>query len=216
MPDDLEEVKPDAVETPEKDEDTPSAEDEDTKQEETPDVVEDKELSDEELALEVERLKEEAKKETDPKEKRHLEQQAGWSVKIQKEREKAKSLAEENQKTKESNQRFEKSLIEEVYSKTQQDGFGLEYFEKLAKDNPDIAEKVAQEKWKKTAKALILETKRGLANDGNEELKKQVTEEDIRAKVYHEVAVEQAQSTFDDLEDAEKKEAQEYFNEMVE
>ncbi len=86
--------------------------------EETPnESVEEKELSEEELALEVERLKEEAKKQEDPKEKRHLEQQAGWTQKIIREREKAKSLEEVNRQKEESISRVESLLIEEVYEK---------------------------------------------------------------------------------------------------
>jgi hypothetical protein len=38
----------------------------------------------------------------------------------------------------------------------------------------------------------------------------------MRAKIYHEVAVENAQTVFDDLNESEKKEAQEYFIEMAE
>lgn len=161
---------------------------------ETPE--EERELSDEELKAEIERLDELAKKEEDPKEKRHLEQQKGWSQKIAKERDKARAISEENAKALESVTKYERSLVEEVYSKTCDDNFGLPYFEKIMQTNPEIAEKVAKEKWGTSAKKLVLETKRGMA-DGNEEIKKQVTEEDIRAKVYHEIAVEQAQSEFD-------------------
>jgi hypothetical protein len=158
MEDDLDEVKEDAG----ADATVPSQGEEETSTDET--QTEEKDLTDEELATEVERLKEEAKKQDDPKEKRHLEQQAGWFQKVAKERDKAKTLEKENAQKEESMKRFEQSLIEEVYSKTVDDKFGLPYFENLYKTNPDIADKVAQDKWQKSAKELILETKRTLAD----------------------------------------------------
>lgn len=178
--------------------------------------IEEKELTDEELALEVERLKEEAKNQEDPKEKRHLEQQAGWSQKILKERDKAKALEQENNRTKETMSAYESSLLEEVYEKAIDEKFGLDYFENFYKTNPSLADKLATEKWGKSAKNIILETKRDLAKDGNESAKEEVSKEDIRAQVYHEVAIEQAQTIFDDLADSEKSKAIEYFNDMVE
>lgn len=178
--------------------------------------VDETELTDEELALEVERLKEEAKKQEDPKEKRHLEQQAGWSQKILKERDKAKALEQENNRTKETMSAYEASLLEEVYAKAIDEKFGLDYFENFYKTNPSLADKLANEKWGKSAKNIILETKRDLAKDGNDSFKEEVSKEDIRAQVYHEVAIEQAQTIFDDLADGEKSKAIEYFNDMVE
>lgn len=178
--------------------------------------IEETELTDEELALEVERLKEEAKNQEDPKEKRHLEQQAGWSQKILKERDKAKALEQENNRTKETMSAYESSLLEEVYEKAIDEKFGLDYFENFYKTNPSLADKLATEKWGKSAKKIILETKRDLAKDGNESAKEEVSKEDIRAQVYHEVAIEQAQTIFDDLADSEKSKAIEYFNDMVE
>lgn len=178
--------------------------------------IEETELTDEELALEVERLKEEAKNQEDPKEKRHLEQQAGWSQKILKERDKAKALEQENNRTKETMSAYESSLLEEVYEKAIDEKFGLDYFENFYKTNPSLADKLATEKWGKSAKNIILETKRDLAKDGNESAKEEVSKEDIRAQVYHEVAIEQAQTIFDDLADSEKSKAIEYFNDMVE
>lgn len=125
--------------------------------------AEDKELSDEELKEEIARLEEEIKLEEDAKEKRHKEQDKGWKQKIIKEREKAKSLAEENRKVQEARDSLEKALIEEAYAKTIDDNFGLPYFENLSKNNPELANKLAKEKWGKTAKDLILDTKRELA-----------------------------------------------------
>lgn len=47
---------------------------------------EEKDLTDEELQQRIETLKEEAKKEEDPVAKRHKEQEAGWHMKVAKER----------------------------------------------------------------------------------------------------------------------------------
>lgn len=110
-------------------------------------IVEEEELTDEQLTEQVERLKEEASKQEDPKEKRHLEQQAGWSKKLLKEREKANNLAESNRTIEESRNKFESSLVEEVYEKAIDEKYGLPYFEKLMKSDAKLAEKVAQDKW---------------------------------------------------------------------
>ena len=110
-------------------------------------IVEEEELTDEQLTEQVERLKEEASKQEDPKEKRHLEQQAGWSQKLLKEREKANNLAESNRTIEESRNKFESSLVEEVYEKAIDEKYGLPYFEKLMKSDAKLAEKVAQDKW---------------------------------------------------------------------
>lgn len=132
----------------------------------TPEVVEEeKDLSDEELKEEIARLEEEIKLEEDAKEKRHKEQDKGWKQKIIKEREKAKILEEGNRKTEEKLKSFETSLIEEAYSKTIDDNFGLPYFENLSKTNPDLANKLAKDKWGKSAKELILDSKRTLAEN---------------------------------------------------
>lgn len=212
--DDLENVVTDAPETG-----TPSTEEtQDSVTPETPE--EEKELSDEELKEEIARLEEEIKNEEDAKEKRHKEQDKGWKQKIIKEREKAKALAEENRKFQESRNSLEKALIEEAYAKTIDDNFGLPYFENLSKSNPDLANKLAQEKWGKNAKELILDTKRKLAENGDEESQKLVSEEDIRAsereKVYHDLAIEQAEQMFDELNESEKSEAKEFFDDIVE
>lgn len=202
MPDNLEEVKTAA------DEVAPVEIEAETPNEET-------ELSDEDLLAEIERLDELAKKEEDPKEKRHLEQQKGWSQKIAKEREKAKAIAEQNARALEAKEKYESSLVEEVYSKIIDDNFGLPYLEKLMVTHPDIAERVAKERWGTSAKKLVLETKRSMAGE-NEDIRNQVTEEDIRAKVLHEVAMEDARAEFEELDASEKAQAEEYFAEMSE
>lgn len=190
--------------------------------EEVTDTVpeEEKDLSDEELKEEIARLDEEIKNEEDAKEKRHKEQDKGWKQKIIKERDKAKSLEEENRKTKESYNGLEKALIDEAYAKTVDDNFGLPYFENLAKSNPDLANKLAKQYWSKSAKELILDTKRNLADSGDEESQKLVNEEDIRAsereRVYHDLALEQAEAMLDELEPSERDVAREYFDDIVE
>lgn len=183
--------------------------------------VEEKDLTDEELKEEIARLDEEIKLEEDAKEKRHKEQDKWWKQKIVKERERAKALEEGNRRTEEKLKSFESSLIEEAYSKTVDDNFGLPYFENLAKTNPDLADKLAKDKWgKKDAKELILDTKRKLADNWDEESKKLVSEEDIRAsereKIYHELSLKQADTMFGDLEEWERVEAKEYFDEIAE
>lgn len=155
----LEEVgNPDAVVT-----DTPSQEPQEAIKSET--VVEEAELTDEQLKEEIARLDKEIKEEEDAKEKRHKEQDKGWKMKIVKEREKAKTLEEENRKISEVRNTLEKNLIEEAYQKTIDDNFGLPYLENLAKTNPDIANKLTKEKWGKSAKELILQTKRERAEN---------------------------------------------------
>jgi hypothetical protein len=213
--DDIDKVEKDAVIT-----DPPSAQEEPEPQKPEPEEPE-KELTDDELKEEIARLDEEIKKEEDAVEKRHKEQDKGWKMKIVKERDKAKALEEDNRKKEESIKSFEKTLIEEAYSKTIDENFWLPYFENLTRSNPDLANKIAKEKWgKKDAKHLILDTKRQLAASWDEELKKVVSEEDIRTaereKVYHELALDQVKDTFDDLSDEEKTEADEYFQDIIE
>lgn len=178
------------------------------------------ELTDEQLTEEITRLKEEVEKEDDPKEKRYKEQNIWWKMRVVKERDKAKTLAEKNNQTEEKLKTFESNLLEEAYTKTLDDNFGLSYFENLTKNNPDIAEKLAQEKWWTSAKQLILDTRKELADWWDEELQKVVSEDEIRqterANVYHELAIEQATETFKTLEGDEKTEAQEYFDDIVE
>ncbi len=134
-------------------------------------------------------------------------------MKIKKEREKAKELSEVNHK-------LEQSLIDEAYNKALDENYWLSYFEKLSTTNPEFAEKVAQSKWQKPAKQLILESKRELAEKNNDEdLRKQVTEEDIRQsereKIYHEMSLKQVDDVFKDLSEEESKEAKEYFDDIV-
>jgi SHS2 domain-containing protein len=210
----LEEVgNPDAVRN-----DTPSQESQETITPET--VAEEAELTDEQLKEEIARLDKEIKAEEDAKEKRHKEQDKWWKMKIVKEREKAKALEEENRKISEVRTTLEKNLIDEAYQKTIDDNFGLPYFENLAKTNPDIANKLAKEKWGKSARELILDTKRERASKWDEELKKVVSEEDIRIaareEAFHEVAIEMATTMFDALEESEKVKAKEYFDDIVE
>lgn len=199
--------------------DTPSTE-ENENSENTQEVEPEKELSDEELKEEIARLKEEVKLEEDAKEKRHKEQDIGWKTKIVKEREKAKVLEDNNRKAEESYKSLESLLVEEAFSKTVDDNFGLPYFENLAKTNPDLAEKVAKTNWQMTAKELILDTKRKLADDWNEKLQKEVSEEYVRMsereKIYHELSLEQAEVKFSELDESEIDIAKEYFNDIVE
>lgn len=186
---------------------------------ETPEQ-EEEELTDEQLEAEISRLKDEAEKEEDPKAKRHIEQEAGWKMKIVKEREKAKKLELENQQTAERIKGYEAKAIEEAFTKALDENYGLPYFEKLYSEDPEFANKVAQEKWKVSAKDLIFKTKKELAKNGDEALSKQVSEEEIRMsereKIYHDLAIEQAQETFNSLDETEKLEAQSYFDDIVE
>jgi hypothetical protein len=76
-----------------------------------------KELSDDEIKEEIKKIEDEIKEETDPKEKRHKEQDKGWKMKILKERERAKTLEEENNRKADTLKNLENSLIEEAYSK---------------------------------------------------------------------------------------------------
>jgi len=183
-------------------------------------VPEEKELTDEQLNEEISSLKEKVEKEDDPKEKRYIEQNIWWKMKVVKERDKAKALEEKNLKTEERLKGFESNLLEEAYSKSIDDNFWLPYFENLAKSNPDIAEKLAQDKWWMSAKKLILDTKKELADWWDEKLKKEVSEEEIRESarnnVYHEIAIEQAEEMFESLEGDEKQEAKTYFDDIVE
>lgn len=181
----------------------------------------DKELTDEELKSEIERLKGEVEKEQDPKEKRHKEQDIGWKMKLQKERDKAKALENANKQNEERAKKLENSLIEEAYNKAIDESYWLSYFENLTKTNPDFAEKVSQSKWGKSAKTLIWESKRELADKNNDEdLKKQISEEDIRQsereKIYHEISIQQAEDLFSTLSQEEQIQAKEYFNDIVE
>lgn len=172
------------------------------------------ELTDEQLDEDIKRLKDEVDKEEDPKEKRHKQQDIGWKMKIQKERKEAKEWTEKSKQAKQS-------LIDEVYEKALDANYWLSYFEKLFNTDSKLADEVAKSKWNKSAKQLILESKRELAEqNGDEELKKQITEEDIRQsereKIYHELAIQQVEDIFWDLWEEEKVEAKEYFNDIVE
>lgn len=181
---------------------------------------EDEELTDEQLEKEISRLKEEVNSEEDPKEKRHKEQNIGWKVKIQKERERAKDIAERNSVAEQRLIAIETKLVEEAYSKAVDDNFWLTYFEELSKSQPEIANKVAEKFGVKTADELIFNTKKKLANDWDEDLKKQIFEQEIRLtereKIYNEIAIEQAHSMFSELQDSEKEQAKSYFDEIVE
>jgi hypothetical protein len=95
--------------------DTPTTSEQDT---ETLETSEEQELSDEELEAEISRLKEEAKSEENPKDKRHLEQEYGWKMKVLKERERAKTLEEKNNQTVERLNSYESNLLEELYERT--------------------------------------------------------------------------------------------------
>jgi len=182
-------------------------------------TTDDVELTDEQLQEEISRLKEEVTKEDDPKEKRYKEQDIGWKTKMLKEREKAKSLEETNRQTEARMKSIENNLLEEAYSKTIDDNYWLPYFENLAKNNPELADKLAKDKWNTTAKELIFDTKKGLADDWDEELQKVVSEEEIRnaerTKIYHELSIEQAEDTFKDLSEDERVEAKEYFDDII-
>jgi hypothetical protein len=177
-------------------------------------IVEEEELTDEQLTEQVARLKEEASKQEDPKEKRHLEQQAGWSQKLLKEREKANNLAESNRTIEESRNKFESSLVEEVYEKAIDEKYGLPYFEKLMKSDAKLAEKVAQDKWWKSAKEIILDSKRALAENGDEDSKNDITMEEMEAKAEHKIAIREANKVFNDLESDEKETAKKYFDKL--
>ncbi len=196
--------------------DTPTTSDQDT---ETLDTSEEQDLSDEELQAEISRLKEEAKSEENPKDKRHLEQEYGWKMKVLKERERAKTLEEKNNQTVERLNSYESNLLEELYERTNTEW--LPYFENLYKTNPDMANKLAKDKYDQpNAKTLILETKRSLASEWDEEASKIVSEEDIRQaerdKVYHELAIEQVETIFNELSGQELTDAKSYFDDIVE
>lgn len=115
---------------------------------------------------------------------------------------------------------MENVLVEDAFEKIQSDEYGLAYLEKLAQSNPKLAEKVTRKYWDKGPKELILETKRKLAEEGDEGAKKLVTEEDIRAsereKVLHELSVQGVEAEFSGMDEAERKEAKEYFDEISE
>lgn len=186
---------------------------------ETPE--EEKDLTDDELREQIDKLREEAKEEKDSTEKRHKEQEAGWKQKILKEREKAKALEEGNRKTEETRKAMEDMLLQEAYSKTVNDDFGLPYFESLSKTNPELADRLAKEKFdRKNARDLILSEKRKRAAAGDEESAKLVSEEEIRAaereRVYHELALEQVDSSFEGLTEPEREEAKAHFEDIAE
>lgn len=180
----------------------------------------DKDLTDEELQARIATLQEEAKKEEDPVAKRHKQQEAGWHMKVAKEREKAKELEEANRKVQETASGMEKALMEDAFEKIQSNDHGLPYLEKLAETNPSLADKVSKQHWGKSAKELILDTKRKLAEEGDENAKKLVSEEDIRASeranVLHELSIQSVEAEFSGLSEAERKEAKEYFDDIAE
>lgn len=121
----------------------------------------DEDLTDAKLTEEIDKLKEEAQKVEDPKEKRHLQQQAGRLQQIEKAREKARELEEKNRSYEE---RLEKSAIEEVYQKATSQEHGLSYFKEVYKTDPQLANKVAKEKWNMSAREAILASSKNNAD----------------------------------------------------
>lgn len=207
------------VETVAPEEGEPTIEEQDSQTPKTSE--EEKELTDEELKEDISRLKLEISKEEDPKEKRHKEQEMWWKMKVEKERNRAKDLELKNRENEELSKTIENTLIEETYSKITSNEFWLPYFETLYKTNPKLADKVAKEKWDgKTAKQLILETKKQLADNWDDSAKQQVTEEEIRQeerdKIYEEIAIEEAQRIVDELDWQEHEDAVSYFEEIAE
>lgn len=173
------------------------------------------ELSDEELKSEVARLKEEAKTTEDPKEKRHLEQQAGRLQQLSKAREKA-NLAEQTLREKEERiSRLEGKELEILFQKTQTEDW-LQFFEDLYESDPETAEKLARQKYDwMSAKELIAKTYKSLAKDWNDDAKKRVSEEESEAKAEHKVAIKYASKIFSDLSAEEKQTAQKYFDRIA-
>jgi hypothetical protein len=175
---------------------------------------EEQELTDDELTEEVARLKEEAKAVDDPKEKRHLEQQAGRLQQLSKAREKA-SQVEQSLRDKESRlAELESREIDYVYRETQGEN-GLQYFENLMEENRDLAEKVAHEKYGMSAKKLIQATYKNLADGGDDKSKEKVTESESEAKAEHKLAIKYATKTFSDLSTEEKEVANKYFDRIA-
>jgi len=172
---------------------------------------EEENLSDDQVISEVERLKEEAKTTEDPKEKRHLEQQAGRLQQLAKARERA-SNAEKTAKEKEDYlTNLETKQIDLIYEKAMDEKYWLPYFEEIVKTDPKLADKVAKEKWWMTAKQVIKQSKQELAQNGDDTAKQDLTMEEMEAKAEHKIAVREANKAFNDLESDEKEIAQKYF-----
>lgn len=179
----------------------------------TVDTTQDEEdLSPEQITQEAEKLKNEAKETKDQKEKRHLEQQAWRLQQLAKAKERA-SLAE--QKATEREQRLERIEIESVYEKAIQSKYGVDYFEEVYKTDPDLANKVAKEKWGKSAKEMIREVKKQEAEKWNDSRKQELSNEDLEAEIEHKYAIKYAYKVFDDLDDEEKKTAKKYFDKIA-
>lgn len=182
-----------------------------SQEEETPPQVEE-DLTPEQITEEVEKLKEEAKGKEDPKEKRYIEQQAGRLQQLAKAKERAQ-LAE--QTANEREQKLEAIEIESIYEKCMKPELGLSYFEEIAKTDPKLAEKVAQQKFQISAKELILNSKKEAAQSGNEEVKQELTMGEYEAKAEHKIAVREANKVFNDLEGEEKDTAKKYFDKIA-
>ena len=175
---------------------------------------ESKELSNEEMQAEIDSMKEEIKTVQDPKEKRHKEQDVGRKMEILKQTQKAKELREANIVA-------EKNLIDEVYEKATTDWFGLEYFEKIYKTKPELADKVAQEKWgKKNAKEIILKYKKEFAEDWDETAEQELNEysirENEREKIMQELATEKLEELLDEFDKEDRKLIKEEFDDIIE
>lgn len=65
-----------------------------------------------------------------------------------------------------------------------------------------------------TARKLISESKKALANDGDEEAKHDITMEEMEAKAEHKVAIREAMKLFNDLTDEEKESAKTQFEKI--
>jgi hypothetical protein len=161
------------------------------------DTGEDAEQVDEDLTVE------------DPKEKRHLQQQAGRLQQIEKAREKARELEEKNRSYEEL---LQKNTVEEVFTKATSTEHWLEYFKWIYKTDPQLANKVAREKWNMSAKDAILASSKNNADSWDDDDKKSYTREQVRAEVEHELSVELAKDIFKDLSEDERKVANTYFD----
>ena len=160
-------------------------------------------LSNEQIQQDIDDIKERLKDETDAKEKRHKEQEIGWKMKIIKDREKANKLEEANNK-------LESRLVEEVYDKATTDWFGIWYFEKIYKDSPDLAEKVAKTKFGLTAKQLIKRETWGEWIDEEEAIEK------AREKVYKEMAIEAVEDLLNKLNKGDREAVKNEFDDITE
>lgn len=196
---------------------SPTSEEWEAQQESSEEI---KDLTDDELKSEIQKFQEEAKTEEDPKAKRHLQQLAGLRMKEEKDRERLRTLEENNRIAEERLQTYEKTLINEVHNKVQDENYWLTYFEDLYNSNPELADKYSKEYWNMNAKNLIIETKRQFANEWNEDYKKVVDEVDletqIEEKVTHRVALKQVEKMFGSLSWDEQQKAKEYFDDIVE